>query len=1369
MKNNYISLHLATSKLFFACILCFLLAGISTTANAQVTVSGCGAGNGDGSYMELSTAFTAINGKVQTGKNIIITLTAGYTTNNTATLNAGAWATLKIYPTVSNITITNSSNSLIILNGADNVTIDGSANQTGSTTDLSLITASQNSVSTIQFINSASSNTVKYCTLKGRSNNADCGIIHFSTDGTAGSGNDNNTIGNCNITSVSNTERPTYTIYSAGTSGKENTGNTISNNNFFNLWNPDRTSYGIYIASYSNSFTITGNNFYETTTAPSSGYSFSFVNILTGNGHSITNNYMGGSTASCGGTALSVQFPGRSSLVSFIPINLSVGTTAPATLVQGNTISNINFLSTVPEFSAIKVIAGNVDIIGNTIGASTGTQSIKITTDELNSATTPTSIINIASTGTINISNNTIGSIYTAQTSNKPFSLYGIYTSGASGTINITRNAIGSPTTINSLQASSTSDFAPQSLMGIYCTSGGNNTITYNTISGLTNSCIYYKEENFGYFTQGIGTTNGTNNISYNTINDIYGQMYLIGGLFQQSTSASQTVTYNTIYNIKNILSTTKNVGNYGICFDGINTQWSKVTNNYIYNLTVSSTSYQSSIDGIDLMSGKVYCYNNIVNLGENVTQPTMIYGIWDDGASTLTSNVYHNTIHINGTVNPSGRISKTCAYYRNANSSITTVNNNIFSNMRSGGTTGYNYAMYINANNVGLTINYNNYYVNIPTTRGMLGRAGGSDRANLSAIRTGTGQDAQSISTLPPFRQASTTLATDFKLTTQMAGLAGAMLTTVPDDYARLGIRSQPTMGAWEFKKNYWMGTATSTAWNLATNWTGKYIPSEDEDVEFADGTANTISPAAANHLLLDTDRKIRNLIINTNKRIEIPTGLCLDVTGTINTGGINNADRILIKADPLTTTPTGSLIFKNESKAVYGSVEMYTKSYLNKTPANEDDEFFWQYFGIPVESIKADPTFYGAYVRKANEAGDETDANYYWTELGNNDVLNAFDGYEICQPLDSKGLLFQGKLVNWDFSRTLIYSPGTNVKYPGQHLLANPYAAAINVTKINFGSDIDASVSLYTTGSYGQWSAAGNGVGDGTSPGQFTTIPKAVAGNNGLGQEVPSMSSMLVRVTSATPTNSLLSFNYKDVITKNTTLHKVKAVDALANTDLISTRIDLTGQHYSDRMWIFTEPSCTRNFDNGWDGRKMLGSSLAPQIYAMEPDGDYQVNSVSDMNNTDIAFQAGDEVEYTLKFTHENIQRQYAGVYLVDLIENKTVDVTLNGSTYDFATAQSDAPAKRFKILTRPYEKNSPDAEAQVKIFTAPGRIFIQNLSSLKGECTLYDIAGRAIKKTTFAANAVTEVLNNLTPGAYVATAITNGEKVSKRVIVQ
>ncbi len=545
------------------------------------------------------------------------------------------------------------------------------------------------------------------------------------------------------------------------------------------------------------------------------------------------------------------------------------------------------------------------------------------------------------------------------------------------------------------------------------------------------------------------------------------------------------------------------------------------------------------------------------------------------------------------------------------------------------------------------------------------------------------------------------------------------------------------------------WTG-AISSAWDNSGNWCGG-IPTSTTDVVIPSSAPNQPIITAA------VSGNCNSIIINSGTNVTIYGSLNVTTTITNNAG----VSGLIIKSG--SSTPNGTLIFNNAlSQPVNATVEMYSKAYIDdKADINGTQRYFWQYFGIPVESVTADPTLYGAYVRKSKESGDTTDVNYYWTELSNSSVLNAFEGFEICQPTATT-YTFKGQLVN----RSLNINPlpyTSAAFYPGENLLSNPYTAAINVNKINFGSSVEAAVYLYNTGSYGQWLSATT-LGD--YAGQYQSIPQLPAGNNGLPQEVPSMSSMLIKASAG---NTGISFNYADVIKKNETMQRVKSVDAITNTDLISTRIDLTGQHYSDRMWIFTEPSCTRNFDNGWDGRKMLGSSLAPQIYAMEPDGDYQVNSVSDMNNTDLAFQAGDEVEYTLKFTHENVQRQYAGVYLVDLVENKTVDVSQNGSTYTFATAQSDEPAKRFKILTRSYEKGAPDKEAQVKIFAASGRVFVQNLSTVKGECTLYDIAGRAIKKALFAANAVTEVLNNITPGAYVVNTITNGEKVSKRVIVQ
>jgi hypothetical protein len=123
---------------------------------------------------------------------------------------------------------------------------------------------------------------------------------------------------------------------------------------------------------------------------------------------------------------------------------------------------------------------------------------------------------------------------------------------------------------------------------------------------------------------------------------------------------------------------------------------------------------------------------------------------------------------------------------------------------------------------------------------------------------------------------------------------------------------------------------------------------------------------------------------------------------------------------------------------------------------------------------------------------------------------------------------------------------------------------------------------------------------------------------------------------------------------------------------------------------MWIFSNPKYTRAFDNGADGRKMLGSSKVTQLYSMENDGNYQINAVNTLNETYLGFQPGEDTEFKMTFVHQNVDAQYSAVYLVDLVENKTVDITASGSEYNF-TATIVTPAyQRFKIVARPRNGN-------------------------------------------------------------------------------
>jgi hypothetical protein len=142
--------------------------------------------------------------------------------------------------------------------------------------------------------------------------------------------------------------------------------------------------------------------------------------------------------------------------------------------------------------------------------------------------------------------------------------------------------------------------------------------------------------------------------------------------------------------------------------------------------------------------------------------------------------------------------------------------------------------------------------------------------------------------------------------------------------------------------------------------------------------------------------------------------------------------------------------------------------------------------------------------------------------------------------------------------------------------------------------------------------------------------------------------------------------------------------SIQKVSSDELVCTLIDVRGTRYSDRMWIFSVPQCTRGFDNGWDGYKMFGSPVTPQIFAMEAAGNFQVNSIPDINNSYLGFKAGEDTAYTLTFTHQLIETRYKKLYLIDSIANKTIDIYATGTKYAFVAHKTDAILKRFKIVT-------------------------------------------------------------------------------------
>jgi hypothetical protein len=375
-------INIQSFRVIIACL--FLISHIVALGQA-VTVSGANSAS-NGSYASLNTAFTAINAQDQTGNEITVEIHQSLTEGNTSSLTGagGMWASLYVYPTVENISVSvGFSSYTIALNGAQNVIIDGRVNMEGSTADMIIQNsgAGQTQGGAITLINNAQNNTIRYCIIKSSIVNATANPLNGaivrigSGSGGSGLGVSNNIIEYCHLTAYSNSTRPTFGISMNGISGSINSNNMIRNNNFYNHHRTNSDSYGIYLGNYNTGTIVRANNFFETTnltcSSASNLYTIAAVGTTGVGSILIEGNYIGGRMPSCAGSPLTIDANTNIS-VMYVPIFVSATGSTQQSDILNNVIKNIHIVKTTNSnpFSAIRTNqAAWVNIAGNIIGS----------------------------------------------------------------------------------------------------------------------------------------------------------------------------------------------------------------------------------------------------------------------------------------------------------------------------------------------------------------------------------------------------------------------------------------------------------------------------------------------------------------------------------------------------------------------------------------------------------------------------------------------------------------------------------------------------------------------------------------------------------------------------------------------------------------------------------------------------------------------------------------------------------------------------------------------------------------------------------------------------------------------------------------
>lgn len=742
-------------------------------------------------YPTITAAANDLNLRGITGPVVLELIDASYTASTEtfpitfgAIVGASATNNITMRPSVTSGGVSiGASNTTGIFNfdRGSYYTIDGRAGGVGSTNILNIYNNSTITGYTLNFVNDASYNSVKYTSIQGSAQSYSnstytftAGTIQIGTTNFT-TGNDSNSFTNCNIYDGAAT--PQVAVFALGTTGKSNDYNVFRNNNIYNFngtFNSNGTlnqsSFGLYIDGNNNSYSIDSNSFYQTTARQQvSGGSTNIISAVyitavsgttKGVDFSITGNYIGGSAPQCAGAPMSYN-PTTIAIANPQLIYVDLGITKVSN-IQGNTINNFQAVSNgTANHYIINIFGGKVNvgtITPNNIGSQTSTGSII-----MGSGATTNFLIGIgtgsttaAAYDTVKIQNNFIGGMETNINRASPFisgmSLRGIdLAANTSGFYLINNNTIGGTVANSMIQKSN------NSIVGIFCrtTSAGTyvHQINNNIIRNLTSNYANTAATCLGIATSGAHSAQiKNNNISYltgsSTVTTTGATASLIGMSLAGSGTNGITVDNNVVHTLISNANPSIGITMSGIMISGPVTGTNVVTRNIIHSVLAGKSG--STINGIDVVAGAFTYANNMVRLGidqngSNMTSTLNLRGINEIAG---TNNYYFNTIYIGGS-NVAAGADYTFGFASTVSSGTRNIRNNIFSNKRSSvsGSIAKHYSISL-ANATGLTINYNNYYTNAAP----LGVFNSLDATALSDWKTATVQDVNSITENPIF-----------------------------------------------------------------------------------------------------------------------------------------------------------------------------------------------------------------------------------------------------------------------------------------------------------------------------------------------------------------------------------------------------------------------------------------------------------------------------------------------------------------------------------------------------------------------------------------------------------------------------------------
>ncbi len=562
---------------------------------------------------------------------------------------------------------------------------------------------------------------------------------------------------------------------------------------------------------------------------------------------------------------------------------------------------------------------------------------------------------------------------------------------------------------------------------------------------------------------------------------------------------------------------------------------------------------------------------------------------------------------------------------------------------------------------------------------------------------------------------------------------------------------------------------------WSNTANWTKHKVPSSIEDtiyvLDWVDIKNTTVAVADVricgkysgyttytpvngdsaytpngyvdiyyNAALLVTD-SIRGYNTSTGKREHTSTGQIW-----IYASDVFDEDHIAGKSGVLITKKQH---LGNEAMVQYSTAACKkTYDYYD----TEKDEWVYdkvdyinQYFGIPFAETYVS-SYYGVYMYKYLAA-----SNSFQTY--GNGIMEPFSAYMLLSASPGYGVNFEmrGQLllpgISSEATDTVLTlarrAADVEESKPTTNMFANSWMGPLDITAFEASDFVncEAAFYLFNAGSKTD-SLINNQAGKSDEAGQWSTLSvSAVKADPELQQVLPPMQSFLL-ITDAdkdAEQTYTLTLDYKKHVYdpalarieagQDIPIIPVRAPKRTTEEDINAPeimRLFVEGETGTgDHVYMYLRDDFTSGFDNTWDGRKITGSSYAPQLYAMSDAGKMALNAVDDAEGTVIGFRKSvQESSFTFTFDYNGTGMWY----LNDLKEQKSTLID-NESSYTFFSESGDNSA-RFIISATPIspvitnidQTNGKEAKAR--------KLIINDHVYIIRNGRMYSIDGAAVK---------------------------------------